>query len=146
MKVPVGDSDGPPTTYWYCDPSYANGHVCETKVNVGDTVQWNWVDTAPHTVTACGTSCNQPTNSPLFSSGVHTQGGQYQFTFNTPGTYPYYCTVHGTAQMGRIVVTGPGGGTPHRPERRSRRPRSVAQATATVAALSIRSTLLWCCN
>jgi len=105
VKVPVGDN-------WYCDPSHANGNVCETKVNVGDIVEWNWVGTAPHSVTACGASCNQPAGSPLFDSGVMTQGGHFEFSFNTPGTYLYYCTVHGPGQIGRIVVSAAGGSTP----------------------------------
>jgi hypothetical protein len=63
-------------------------------------------------VTACGASCNQPAGSPLFDSGVMTQGGHFEFSFNTPGTYLYYCTVHGPGQIGRIVVSAAGGSTP----------------------------------
>ena len=41
----------------------------------------------------------------------------YSLVFNTPGTYVYYCTIHGTSSagmFGTIVVTGPGrqGGDP----------------------------------
>jgi hypothetical protein len=110
VKVAVGETQDPSLSFWYCDPTFAGSNVCQTKVNVGDTVAWNWVGTAPHTVTACGASCTNPTNSPSFDSGVLHNGDHFQFTFNTPGIYPYYCEVHGaTAQMGTIIVSGPGG-------------------------------------
>jgi plastocyanin len=36
-------------------------------------------------------------------------GDVYEHLFTTPGTYPYYCTLHGTAEVGMVgtvVVTG----------------------------------------
>ncbi len=108
VKVTVGD-------IYFCDPAFSSGAVCETKVNVGDTVAWNWVDTAPHNVAECGPTCPpSPGRTPVFESKVMSgvDGGHFEFTFNTAGTYLYYCEIHGTAQMGRIVVNGAGGGTP----------------------------------
>ena len=104
IKVAVGD-------VYFCDSMYSNSVVCRTKINVGDTVQWNWEGTAPHTVTECGASCPPAQNyTPLFDSPVMNgvDGGQFQHTFNTPGTYLYVCEIH-SSQLGAIIVNGPGG-------------------------------------
>lgn len=106
VTVPVGD-------IWFCGPSFANGVVCETKINVGDTVVWDFTGAvAPHTTTHCGSSCDNPTNSPLWDSGVISTTSAdrtFEYTFTQPGTYPYLCEVHSAAQRGRIVVNGPAG-------------------------------------
>ena len=47
---------------WFCDSSFQNG-VCETTVNAGDTVEWQWVGGVPHTTTECAGdlgACPQP--------------------------------------------------------------------------------------
>ncbi len=56
-------------------------------VDAGTTVSWVNRDDVPHTVT----SSNEPRtlNSPVLDTD-----GRYSVTFSTPGTYPYYCTVH----------------------------------------------------
>jgi len=98
VTVPVGD-------IWFCDESYEGG-VCPTEIEAGDTILWDFSGAElPHSATACGASCDSPTASPLWDSGVLTDGS-YQFTFDEPGTYLYYCTVHPALQRGRIVVTG----------------------------------------
>ncbi|MHB8669814.1 MAG: cupredoxin domain-containing protein [Acidimicrobiales bacterium] len=39
---------------------------------------------------------NGPNGKPLWDSGVHRAGGfPFSLKFSTPGTYHYYCTVHG---------------------------------------------------
>ena len=65
-------------------------------VKVGKTVVWVNKDTVTHTVTSDG--------SALFDSGFMPTGATFQFTFTTPGTFPYYCTVH-PYMTGTIVVT-----------------------------------------
>ena len=56
-------------------------------VNVGDTITWTNMDTAPHTVTV--------TNGPLkFDSGTMQKGDTFSYTFKEAGTYLYYCAVH----------------------------------------------------
>ena len=72
----------------------------QITVTVGTNVTWAWVGT--HDV-------QSDTN--VFSSGGPATGGNFNFTFNTPGTYPYYCTLHGgvggTGMHGVIYVTAP---------------------------------------
>ncbi|MEX0785251.1 MAG: dockerin type I domain-containing protein [Dehalococcoidia bacterium] len=98
VTVDVGD-------IYFCDPSFQGG-VCETTIDVGDTVVWDFdPGELPHTTTECGATCNNPTATPRWNSGVH-YGGTFEYTFNQPGTYLYYCTIHPVEQRGRIVVIG----------------------------------------
>ena len=62
-----------------------------TTVAAGTTVTWDWKGSSSHNVTWVAGS---PAASPTQSSG------SYQRTFDTPGTYQYYCTIHGTPTSG----------------------------------------------
>ncbi|HJZ12243.1 MAG TPA: plastocyanin/azurin family copper-binding protein [Acidobacteriota bacterium] len=70
-------------------------------ISVGRTVVWRHEGATQHTVTS-----GSPTNNPggLFDSGLINTGGGFQFTLNAPGTYPYFCRVHGVAHTGTITV------------------------------------------
>ena len=62
----------------------------------GTTVTWTNMDNATHTVTS---------NTGLFNSGNLGTGSTFRFTFNTPGTYTYHCSIHGS-MTGTVIVTG----------------------------------------
>lgn len=95
--VAVGD-------FYFCGPLFENG-VCDTIIEPGMTVQWDFGPAeVPHTVTECGATCDSATASPLFDSGVIDDGSTFEFTFDTPGTYLYYCAIHPQQQRGRIIV------------------------------------------
>ncbi len=95
--VAVGDN-------YFCGPLFEND-ICETTIEPGMTVQWDFSSAdEPHTVTECGTTCDEPTASPFFDSGVIDDGSAFEFTFDEPGTYLYYCSLHPQEQRGRIVV------------------------------------------
>ncbi|WP_063762180.1 cupredoxin domain-containing protein [Streptomyces bicolor] len=65
-------------------------------IPAGSTVTWTNQDTAPHDV--------KTTSAPAaFHSPMLNKGGTWSFTFTTPGTYAYYCTVHPN-MTARIVV------------------------------------------
>ena len=50
-----------------------------------------------------------PDGATAFDSGT-ISSGQFEHTFETPGTYDYYCIPHKSIEMvGRIVVGSPGG-------------------------------------
>ena len=70
-------------------------------VSAGTTVTWTWGTGAiQHNV-------NPVASQPTRSGNPVNAPASYQFTFNTPGTYSYYCQVHGspTAGMrGTIIV------------------------------------------
>ena len=69
-------------------------------VAVVTTVVWTNNESARHTVTADDGS---------FGSGTLAEGDVFEFTFDTPGTYAYYCRFHGGAggdgMSGVITVT-----------------------------------------
>ena len=95
VTINVGD-------FWFCERSFQNG-VCETAINAGDTVVWTFSALNSHTTTECGASCDSPTSTPLWDSSP-SSSGTFSRTFNTPGTYLYYCTIHPDQMRGRIVV------------------------------------------
>lgn len=70
-------------------------------IEVGDTVHWVW-DASFHTVTSLG---GQTEN---FSSGLLNTGATFDHTFNTSGSYGYFCDLHGFDQ-GNGTFGGMGG-------------------------------------
>ncbi|MEW6364537.1 MAG: plastocyanin/azurin family copper-binding protein [Acidobacteriota bacterium] len=73
------------------------------NISPGDTVRWTMTGNNPHTVTS-GTPSSSP--GTLFDSGTLTKGQTFQFQFTTPGTYPYFCRIHGAMMSGTVVVGG----------------------------------------
>ena len=86
-------------------------------VNVGSTVTWDNKDRYLHTATSGAPGAP----SGLWESGaIFAQGGQFSFTFNQVGTFPYYCKMHdymsatvtvvesGAPASGRLPITGGG--------------------------------------
>ncbi|MVU78877.1 copper-binding protein [Nocardia sp. ET3-3] len=68
----------------------------DITVKAGDTVTWKFDDRAPHNVQGVG-DIAMALNSPI----IHK--GQWSYTFTTPGTYRYICTLH--AEMkGTVTV------------------------------------------
>jgi plastocyanin len=63
-------------------------------INAGQTVTWTNNDSMAHTVTS---------NDGLFDSGNMVSGATFSFTFNTAGTYNYYCAYHG-GMTGKVIV------------------------------------------
>lgn len=90
-------------------PAGAAGHHVEMEnyafsprsltVQRGDSVTWMNHDEAPHDA--------KTTSGPAsFHSPMLEQGGSWTHTFNSAGTYSYYCTVHPDMKAS-IVVTAP---------------------------------------
>jgi plastocyanin len=61
------------------------------EVAVGQPLFFNNVDAVPHTVTA-GTPADPALDQ--FDSGLLTPGSNYQVTFDAPGVYSLFCTLH----------------------------------------------------
>jgi plastocyanin len=71
----------------------------DVTIQVGQTVEWVWPSGAVgHNVTPDDT---EPTSSGPVVSGPET----YSFTFNTAGTYNFYCVAHGTPGGGGMSGT-----------------------------------------
>jgi plastocyanin len=71
------------------------------SVAVGDTVTWANNGQAQHSATADDGS---------FDTGVFGPGGSRSHTFTQPGTFSYFCTVHGQVQSGTVRVLAASGG------------------------------------
>jgi len=71
-------------------------------INPGDTVQWSW-SSSGHT----STSGTPGSPNGLWDSGFLNQGQTFSYTFNTAGSFPYYCTAHGQCcgMTGTVNVT-----------------------------------------
>jgi plastocyanin len=65
----------------------------------GQTVVWSNVSPRTHTVTS---------DTGVFDSGHMSPGARFEFTFNTPGTYRYHCTIHqsivGEVDVRRVIL------------------------------------------
>ena len=76
----------------------------EITVAPGTTIIWTNHDETPHTVTS---------NDKSFASKGLDTDDKFAFTFTTPGTFEYFCSLH-PHMTGTIVVepAGPGGAAP----------------------------------
>jgi amicyanin len=63
-------------------------------VKAGTTVTWTNRDDIPHTVTS---------SAKLFKSKALDTDDKFSFTFTTPGSYEYFCSLH-PHMTGKIVV------------------------------------------
>ena len=70
-------------------------------IDVGDTITWRNNGAAQHSATADDGS---------FDTGVFGPGASRSHKFNSAGSFPYFCTVHGQAQSGTVTVSSGGGG------------------------------------
>jgi plastocyanin len=64
------------------------------SVTTGTTVRWTNTGSAPHTTTS---------DTGLWDSGTLDNGQQFSFTFNTSGTFTYFCAIH-TSMTGTVNV------------------------------------------
>ena len=66
----------------------------ELEIAVGTTVTWRNTDSTSHTSTSDATGWN---------SAIIAPGGQFSFSFQAAGTFPYHCTIH-PGMVGTVVV------------------------------------------
>lgn len=72
-----------------------------TTIHPGDTVQWVWVS-GFHSTTS-GTCTGACVQDGRWDSGAGS-GMTFSHTFAQAGSFPYFCTVHGSAMQGMVVV------------------------------------------
>ena len=96
VNVAIGDN-------WFCNASFADG-TCDTNITAGDTVVWTNTGTNPHTVSECADAFAPCPQSGGFDSGTLNNGQAFSRPFPTPGTYEYWCNIHGNMMQGRVVV------------------------------------------
>lgn len=68
----------------------------ELRVQVGDTVTWEFADSAAHSVQGIGDRA-MGINSPILNEG------SWSYTFIAPGNYRYLCSLH-PEMRGTVVV------------------------------------------
>ena len=66
----------------------------ELTVMAGTTITWTNRDDIPHTVV---------NTDKVFKSKVLDTDEQFSFTFSTPGTFTYFCSIH-PKMTGKVVV------------------------------------------
>src|SRR5947207_542035 len=76
-------------------------------IHPGDTVKWTW-SSSGHSSTS-GTP-GHPTG--IWDSGILNQGALFTHTFNSVGSFPYYCTPHGSFGMVGTVTVASASPTP----------------------------------
>ncbi len=84
----------------YMDPVFIFAPAF-VSIQPGDTVQWIW-DANTHSTTS-----GSPGNpSGFWNSGVLNDGATFTHVFSDPGTFPYYCSVHGSCcgMIGTVYV------------------------------------------
>jgi plastocyanin len=77
------------------------------EVNIGQTVLWTNDDFSFHTVTSG--KVGDTNSGSVFDSGLAgptalaSTGKTYEYTFESAGEYPYYCTLH-PGMVGKVIV------------------------------------------
>jgi plastocyanin len=95
------------------DVSISNFSFMPSSITIaqGDSVKWTWAgpDTN-HSVTAKAGQADSFDSDPgkTPTSLDHPPGSTFSHTFNTPGTFSYFCKVH-SFMTGKVVVNGPPG-------------------------------------
>ncbi len=93
-------------------------------VNQGDTVTWTNNGPSIHTATS---------DTGVWDSGVLNVGASYSYTFSTPGTYAYHCSIH-PSMLGTVIVTAATTSTPTASPAASATPSPTPSPTASPTA------------
>jgi plastocyanin len=100
----------PSATAQTIDVNVGNNFFSPSVIHVsqGDTVRWVWTGNG-HTVTS-GSCCDadgdycSPSNFNCEASQASFTGSVYSHTFNTVGSFPYFCNIHLGAMTGTVIV------------------------------------------
>src|SRR6516162_6543389 len=76
-------------------------------IHPGDQVKWTWDSGGLYSPMHSSTSGTPGSPNGLWDSGILGQGAVFTHTFNTTGTFHYYCRVHGQCcgMVGVVTVT-----------------------------------------
>lgn len=89
-------------------------------INAGDTVTWTNRDAAAHSAVVNGVG-----QTPVLAQNVSGS-----LVFNTAGTFPYICGIHGSAMMGTVIVRAAATPPPTPPPTPIPTPAPTARQTA----------------
>lgn len=95
----------------FIDPDGDRNQNASVTIQEGETVRWTNNDDVSHTVDSGeGASGNDGDGVPdgagnVLASGNLSPGDTYEFTFQTAGTWTYYCQIHpGTMFSATVIV------------------------------------------
>lgn len=103
---PTGPGGGPTADAFVGIADYAFTPE-SISIAAGKTVEWTNNGPSTHTVTSNSSAWSSQTLAPpsgMDPYGGPTGGGSFTFTFTTPGTYAYHCSIH-AGMVGVVVVT-----------------------------------------
>ena len=113
---PSQEADPEPGTSRSLTPSVERVRIVDTAfqpedltVAVRSTIVWNQIGLQAHSVTAADQSFDSsPSCSPIRTHKCLGEGNNFSVEFTEPGSYDYYCRVHGlpdgTGMTGTITV------------------------------------------
>lgn len=102
--VPASAQGTPAATFTVANFEFDDGTpgtVDTVHISVGESVLWQWVS-GTHTVTS-GTGSTDPNQGVLFNQPSDLTHTQFTFTFNSAGTFPFFCVFHELSNMRGVV-------------------------------------------
>ena len=104
---------GPGGTLRFDTDGNVNTAIDTAKIQVGEAILWRWVS-GSHTITN-GNGGADPQAGTLFDTPSSSAATQFMFTFNSAGTFPFFCRPHEFSTMKGVVrVTAPASVPPGR--------------------------------
>ena len=96
---------GPAGQFIFDTDGNINTPVDTARCRVGEAIMWRWVS-GSHTITN-GIDSTDPQAGSLFDAPSTSLATTFQFTFNTEGTYHFFCRPHDFLGMEGYVVVRP---------------------------------------
>ena len=87
----------------------------QITVHAGDTVVWTVTKAIGEAHSVTSGDINEANAGSLFDSGTDSlqeNGQSFEYTFEEPGKYGYFCIVHGAAMSGEVTVLEAGASLP----------------------------------
>ena len=103
-------------------------------IHPGDQVRWTW-NSSGHSTTSG--SPGQPNG--IWDSGIRNEGATFTRTFNTAGTFPYYCVPHSCCGMVGTVMVVNASPTPNPTPTPTPAPSATPTPGSILANISTRS-------
>lgn len=103
VQVTIPSGAGIPPSNWnqsqIISNIYYSPDMVVVTIGVNNTVVWTNKDNVAHTVT----SFSVPSGASTFDSGTFNSGATFKHTFQAPGMYKYFCTIH-PWMGGQVIV------------------------------------------
>jgi len=90
------------SNYIFNEDGNASTKIDTAHILQGQSVRFKWVN-GSHTVTN-GTDIYDPNMGVLFDMPMTGTGSTFDYQFDTPGTYPFFCSIHYSLNMKGVVV------------------------------------------